>query len=219
MLLSGYTKYQCQHYDSDKGESDDWCHKIGPPYYFTKGKNDDFPGCGGCWCCKEYAPAVPAFAIRGDGKRWIACEDAGCDKWSIFNAKKFPDGTDSGVINNLQRPQYKALGAIDTVAEEAQLGDGICDPGIKHFMCGNGTRWDREVSGEGGLGFGNELGGVGRGCGIASSVPGHCSIPRLYSPRTARFATSEPHNSALICAMRNRAARASRIVGGKKSAG
>lgn len=44
-------KYECYSYQS--GQNDAWCQNAGAPYTFTRGNNANYPGCGGCWCCKE----------------------------------------------------------------------------------------------------------------------------------------------------------------------
>jgi len=49
--VGGTNQWQCHNYGS--GESDAWCQQAGDPFVFTRGNNGDYPGCGGCWCCKR----------------------------------------------------------------------------------------------------------------------------------------------------------------------
>jgi len=42
--------WKCHEYED--GQDNDWCNRSGS-HEFTGGKNDDFPGCGDCWCCKR----------------------------------------------------------------------------------------------------------------------------------------------------------------------
>jgi len=50
---------QCQEWKCYRywypGEGDAWCQSIGGPFVFTRGNNDNYPGCGTCWCCKRKA--------------------------------------------------------------------------------------------------------------------------------------------------------------------
>jgi len=50
---------QCQEWKCYRywypGEDDEWCQSIGGPFVFTRGNNDNYPGCGTCWCCKRKA--------------------------------------------------------------------------------------------------------------------------------------------------------------------
>jgi hypothetical protein len=39
------------------------CISNGPGFYFTDGINTDYPGCGGCSCCKSELPLLPAVSV------------------------------------------------------------------------------------------------------------------------------------------------------------
>ena len=61
MVFVGASQYQCYSWDSEAnstylashGETLEAqlqvCNSVGG--VFTRGANDNFPGCGGCWCC------------------------------------------------------------------------------------------------------------------------------------------------------------------------
>jgi len=65
-------EWHCHNYES--GESDAWCQKAGYPFVFTRGNNDDYPGCGGCWCCKRL--------------EWVCADKTGIAPWHYMKPRQ-----------------------------------------------------------------------------------------------------------------------------------
>jgi len=76
-------EYECYNYQ--EGQDDDWCKSAGFPFVMTEGKNDAYPGCGYCWCCKNKS------ANNYE-------KDAGMGGWGGYCT--CPDGQQYGVGDN-----------------------------------------------------------------------------------------------------------------------
>merc|ERR1719370_2809369 len=57
----GNKEYECYHWtaediakhNGDLGKEKEVCEAKGPAYIFTQGRNDNTPGCGNCYCCRQ----------------------------------------------------------------------------------------------------------------------------------------------------------------------
>merc|ERR1712055_616971 len=68
----GNKEYECYHWtaediakhNGDLEKEKEVCEAKGPAYIFTQGRNDNNPGCGNCYCCRQISGLMPTFSPR-----------------------------------------------------------------------------------------------------------------------------------------------------------
>jgi len=129
-------EYECYHWtaediakhNGDLEKEKEVCEAKGPAYIFTQGRNDNNPGCGNCYCCRQISGLMPTFSPREAPVEGSDYALSFANKASNVNLL-MEKGTD-----------VKFEGDVDNIYVEYVSSDkgnkGFCMEKLEEFLCG-----------------------------------------------------------------------------------
>merc|ERR1719229_700312 len=126
--------WTCHHYGA--GEDDNWCqHNAGPEFAYTMGKNDQYPGCGGCWCCKRALTKQAA----DKGSRELGLEERLINALEALESELVEEEHRDARIGPARAKCVPANSAVKKYHCQTGSSAGLCGRECKQYNCPLGT--------------------------------------------------------------------------------